>query len=414
MLLEAKVQTGTLHLDGSEDCASNWQFMTKFGYGIGIGDYQVRFKVPATAPGSRRGHAVKLSLILDEEWSRAQTLTSCDSKVAEARRTHDVALAGPDEWSYWEHGTVVQNVRSHIWYIGVSRCHEDLSASPLQLDFEIRMRQEGGSEFSLEMRGMMALNCVVLLCLVAFLLRYCSRCWAFSNSAGKLHEVIWILSSAIVLQFAAQLLHTIHLGSYRSNGRGIVTVDCMSEVLFMLSQVVLTTLLIAIAMGYTLLPSKHDCLVIVKWITLMSFAVHAALVSFAKLQEESASKYHENEGAVGWVLLSVRLMLFVWFLFATQASQREGGPRLHDFLQRFRIVGSMYFLAYPLLYVIVQIFAAYLQHPIMQVGLLTMQTASNICLGELFLSRGTYFKVSALGSSLLPGSAGAGSFNKLS
>merc|ERR1740138_28225 len=146
----------------------------------------------------------------------------------------------------------------------------------------------------------------------------------------------------------------------------------------------------------------------------MSFAVHAALVSFAKLQEESASKYHENEGAIGWVLLSVRLMLFVWFLFATQASQREGGPRLQDFLQRFRIVGSMYFLAYPFLFVVVQIFAAYLQHPIMQVGLLAMQTVSNICLGELFLSRGTYFKVSALGSSLLPGSAGAGSFNKVS
>merc|ERR1719491_367018 len=286
ILLEGKMHTGTFKLDGPEDSASNWQFMTKFGYGIGIGDYMVRFKLPATAPGSHRGLVVKLALVLDEEWPRAQALSACSSKDTQARKTHDIALDGPDEWSSWEHGTVAQSVRSHIWYFGASRCYEDLSASPLQLDYEIHMRQEGGSEFSLEMRGMMALNCAVLLCLLAFLVRYCSRCRTFANSAGKLHDVIWILSSAIILQFASQLLHTMHLWSYRSNGRGIATVDCISEVLFMLSQVVLTTLLIAIAMGYTLLPSRDGCMVVVKWIALMSFVVHAALVAFGKMQDE--------------------------------------------------------------------------------------------------------------------------------
>merc|ERR1719181_619048 len=105
----------------------------------------------------------------------------------------------------------------------------------------------------------------------------------------------------------------------------------------MLSQVVQTTLLIAIAMGYTILPSRNNCMVVVKWIAVASLIIHAALVSFGKMQDESASKYHENEGAIGWVLLSVRLMLFVWFLFAIQASQRESGLRLQDFLHRFRI-----------------------------------------------------------------------------
>merc|ERR1719171_2868688 len=138
----------------------------------------------------------------------------------------------------------------------------------------------------------------------------------------------------------------------------------------------------------------------------MSFVVHAALVSFGKLQDESASKYHENEGAIGWVLLSVRLMLFVWFLFATQASQREGGLRLQQFLHSFRLAGSVYFLAYPILFVVVQIFAAYLRHRILQIGLLAMQTASSLWLAQLFLSRGAYFKVSALSSSFLPGSHG--------
>merc|ERR1711959_684066 len=145
----------------------------------------------------------------------------------------------------------------------------------------------------------------------------------------------------------AQALHTLHLQSYQSNGVGILLLDWLSEVLFMLSQVVQTSLLIAIAMGYTLLPCRSGHMVIVKWIALFSFVIHAALVSFGKLQDESACKYHENEGAIGWVLLSVRLMLLCWFDFAAQDSQRQGGLRLYSFLQRFRLAGALYFLAYP-------------------------------------------------------------------
>jgi len=182
----------------------------------------------------------------------------------------------------------------------------------------------------------------------------------------------------------------------------------------MLSQVLQTTLLIAIAMGYTLLPSTQNSMMVVKLLVASSLIIHAVLVSFGNMQEESASKYHENEGAVGWVLLTVRLMLFAWFLVSTQASQNASGPKLQSFLQRFRIAGSMYFLAYPLLFVIVQIFAAYLQHPIMQIGLLAMQTISNVCLSKLFLSRGAYFEVSSLGSSFLPGSHGVSCYGKLS
>jgi len=155
-------------------------------------------------------------------------------------------------------------------------------------------------------------------------------------------------------------------------------------------------------------------MVIVKWIALFSFFIHVGLVSFGKLQDESASKYHENEGAIGWVLLSVRLLLLSWFVLAAQASQKEGGLRLHDFLQRFQLAGVIYFLAYPLLFVVVQIFAPYLQHPIMQIGLLGMQTASEVWLAELFLTRGMYFKVSALSTSLLPGNHGAVIFDKMS
>jgi len=409
--LEGKVQKGTIELGGDSD---NWQFVTKFGYSTGTSDYWIRYRLSERADYTPPFNSVEFGVILDEEWPKVQTLSDCAGRNAEARKMHDVTFGEPGQWSSWEHGTVVQHIRAHIWYFVTSKCYEDLRTAPLHLDYEIHLKQSDGSEFSVEMQGMLTLNLIVLLCLAAFLARYCARCKAFVSSAGKLHQVIWVLSAAIALQFMAQTLHTLHLWSYRSNGTGIAAADLLSEVLFMLSQVVQTTLLIAIAMGYTLLPSKNDRMVIVKWLALMALVIHAALVGFGKMQDVSACKYHENEGAIGWVLLSVRLLLFAWFRFATQASQQEGGLRLHDFLQLFCLAGSTYFLAYPVLFVIVQMFAPYLQHPLLQIGLLIMQTGSIVWLAELFLSRGTYFKVSALSCSFLPGSHGVGAFDKTS
>lgn len=413
VLASAKVQRGVFDSRSSSSLDNHhWQFVSKFGYAIGEGRYRMRTRL---LEGSELPESPYLDfhVFLDEHWGKVEALPSCSLRRAEARRTQALYLSRPGEWSTWTAGTLYQKVRPHIWYFAVSDCNHELAA-PLSFEYEIHTTQVDGSEFSMEMRNMMSWNIIVLGCLTALIARYSARCRAFASSAGGLHQVIWVLTAAIALQFIGQALHTLHLWKYQSDGTGIVALDLLSEVLFMLSQVVQTTLLIAISMGYTLLPSREGRMEVVKGIALLSLVIHAALVSFGKLQDESACKYHENEGAVGWVLMSVRLLLLSWFVLASQESQREGGLRLHDFLQRFRLAGTVYFLAYPLLFVVVQVFAPYLQHPIMQIGLFSMQTASYIWLAELFLSRGTYFKVSALSTSLLPGSRGAGMFDKLS
>lgn len=411
-----------MELGSSSDDNHPWQFLSKFGYGKGVGEYKMRARLTEQWQGSSELTETRndgfqyldFDVFLDEQWPQVQTLPSCALRSAEAKKTHAFHMAESGEWSEWETGTVAQNVRPHIWYFVVSNCRQALGTSPFVLEYEIHMTQVDGSEFSVEMRSMLSWNSFVLLCFLPFIAYFCVRCCTFASSAGGLHDVIWVLAAAIAFQFAAQVLHTLHLWRYQSDGIGLHALDLLSEVLFMFSQVVQTTLLIAIAMGFTLLPSRDGCVVVVKWIALLSLAIHAALVGFSKNKDESACKYHENEGAVGWVLLSVRLMLLGWFLVATQSSQQAGGLRLHDFLQRFRLAGVMYFLAYPLLFVLVQVFAAYLQHPILQVGLTLMQTSSVVWLAELFLSRGTYFKVSTLSSSVLPGSHGAGMFDKRS
>jgi hypothetical protein len=275
------------------------------------------------------------------------------------------------------------------------------------LDFEYRARQDGGSEFSIEMGAMPAVHGFTLiassLCMASFAAR-CRREW---HNTGALHPVLWILAAAIAFQYGAQVLQMGHLWRYQNDGVGCGTMDALSSHFFMVSQVIHTTLLIAIARGYTLLRLKVDDCELLKSVGVVAMLAHSSLVGLRALRDDTAYRHHEHEGAIGLGILALRLLLFAWFLKSSQTCQAAGGFRLHKFLREFRLAGSVYFLAYPTLLLVLQVFAPYLRHPILHVGLLTMQLASSAWLASMFLSRGTYFQVSALGAPMLPRGGGA-------
>merc|ERR1719336_197472 len=140
--------------------------------------------------------------------------------------------------------------------------------------------------------------------------------------------------------------------------------------------------------------------------------LHAGLVGRCAWQGDHSEKRHENEGAAGWAIVAVRLLLFVWFTRSTwMLHQQCQSFRLQGFLERFRLAGSLYFLSFPVIYTVVQVFAPYLQHPILHVSTALMQICAAVWLSDLFLSRGAYFQVSALSCSLLPGACGGAHAN---
>merc|ERR1719414_1548757 len=108
------------------------------------------------------------------------------------------------------------------------------------------------------------------------------------------------------------------------------------------------------------------------------------------------------------MILCIRVLLFAWFLCACQATSAQAGLRLQRFITRFKAAGALYFLAYPLFFLIFGFFAPYLQHGLLTVGMMLMQMLSNFYLAELFLTRGEYFKVSCLSESKLPGGCRVG------
>merc|ERR1712176_1640579 len=124
---------------------------------------------------------------------------------------------------------------------------------------------------------------------------------------------------------------------YEREGMSESALETSADILFMLTQVVSSALLIMIARGYTLFSLEDRELRYIKSVVAAVAVLHTLLVGHGKWQGDHADKHHENEGAIGWALVAVRLLLYVWFLSClTGLRARSGALRLEGFLNNFR------------------------------------------------------------------------------
>lgn len=396
---EARVESGIVQL-GTTDATSGsklgWQYIGKFGYALGSGTYEVTVKAPNTSIEID----LEINLILDEMWPQVAGLQSCSRELRKLSKTKHNVKVGQD-WSAPVRGGMTQNMRPHIWYFALSACGTDFTSTPIH--FNLHAKQEDKSELSVELRHMSAAISLVVFCLSAFLLDFTLRCRRIQREKGLVHPVIWVLAISVVLTWGSQVLHLLHLRVYEVKGTSESGLEAAADMAFMLSQVVSSALLIVIANGFSLLEEKHDVLASMKSVVAGIALLHMALVVHSKLTGDHADKHHENGGVAGWALVAVRLLLWIWFVTRASALKKRSF-RLEGFLLRFRLAGSLYFLAYPVICILAKVFASYLQHPIMYLGLVAMQVGSSFWLSRLFLGKGHFYEVSALSGSLLPGS----------
>eukprot|EP00927_Polykrikos_kofoidii_P031008 TRINITY_DN26675_c0_g1_i1.p1 TRINITY_DN26675_c0_g1~~TRINITY_DN26675_c0_g1_i1.p1 ORF type:complete len:496 (-),score=59.80 TRINITY_DN26675_c0_g1_i1:163-1491(-) len=397
----AKLQSGSLRISGIRQ-ENHWKYVSKFGFGTGTGKYSFKLKLhqPKTLAEDTN---LEFTMYYDEEWYRVESEKSPCEKIKHARRNQNVMLKANGEWGEEVTGSFTASGGPKILYFALTDCSASLQNFTHRLKFQFSAQQDSGSEFSIEMAGILRLNEFWLCGFFAFMFVFCKRAMKFSDSAGSIHPVIWTLGIGMLLQCIAHIFHTVHLFAYSYDGQGLKALEVLSEVLFMVSQVMQTSLLILIGLGYTLLQSKIGELDIIIPMCFMLGIIHILLVGFGKLRDDASYKYHENEGPVGWILMILRLLLYAWFLWAVGSSSSEGSAGVKRFYEKFRIAGSIYFLSYPSIFLLTKWFAPCSQYTVMSFGLMSMQMGSNIWLSTLFLTRGDYYKVSTLSASDLPG-----------
>jgi hypothetical protein len=131
--------------------------------------------------------------------------------------------------------------------------------------------------------------------------------------------------------------------------------------------------------------------------------MHVLLVGFGKIKDDASYKFHENEGVVGWILVIVRLFIYMWFIWAVSATSGEASIKVRSWLRKFTAVSTLVFLAWPVMFTFAAFFPAYMRHRVMLFGMFLNRSIVYTWLSGMFLFRGEYFSLSTLNTSFLPG-----------
>ena len=397
----AKVQTGTITLGGGDAVPDNhWKYLSKFAYRIGTGKWSIRFKT--VRPNLATPVPITADVYLDNNWEDLESLPGCN-RTTHRRTTASVDLPVNGEWSKWVTGSLSQSIRPHVWYFAAHDCSNNLPVST-RIKFEFMASQEDGSQFSSEQTGTPFILGMQFVLYGIFTYFFAKSCRKFYVSFDGLHPVIWTLIAAVILNLIALFLEYVHVWSYASDGQGYKALNVIGQMSEILSQVVLSSLLILIALGYTLLHSSLGNLDIVIPVIFIVGIIHLLLVGFGKVKDDASYKFSENEGMVGWLLVTLRLALLAWFLWASSETRKVTGMNIQNFLRRFEIAGSIFFLSFPATLIISSyVVPPYERHRFLMIGLFALTFGAYIWLARLFLGRGQYFTVSTLSSSFLPG-----------
>lgn len=401
---DAKVQFGKLAIGGWKQ-RTPWVYLAKFGFTSGTNNYAIRLR--QLRPFYNGDLQLTLEAYLDDDWLRANTLQDPCERKQFSSPVKEV-LVNPPSFSDWINGTIHQTMKPHIWYFALSACNTTWINEAHYFRYEFHATQENGSQLSAEQQFTLLASGVTLCASTIFTWVFGQRCWKWRLTYDGLHPVIRILAIAIMLGYIAQLFHTCHLAAYRFNGNGLPRVDFFSEMLFSLGQGMQMSLLILIGSGYTLLQKKFGELDVILPLCLCVAIIQILLIAIAKMQKETQYKFHDMEGGIGWSFFGLKLLLWLWFLYESQCTQARGGVRLQSFLGSFQKAGSLYFLSFPVVFLIVHGIPPYVQPPLLAFGAQTLQIVSNMWLASLFLLKGEYFKVSTLSESDLPGGCRVG------
>lgn len=400
--VEAKLVIDVAHFGGPEP-ERRYQFAAKFGVAPGGGDYAVRVRMPdSPIPGN-----VEVNIFVDSEWdaiANNDALPSCSKEGRSMPRTTETLQVDEDgEWSAWLNGSLRSMHHPYIAYFALTSCDDSFGDVARRTQFQFRALQFDTSQFSFELRWMFDISTAVLVIQVAYGIYFAFRTYLFCRRLGAFHPVLMVLAGAIGVQCMAEGINCFHMLVYSLDGRGMKPVEIMSEVMLMLAQVLVSGIFLVIGIGYTLMPWKDDDLESVAVLICCIFAVHSMLVSLGHVEEEQHDKHHHNEGFLGYAIVAIRLAIYFFFVRGARKTKQACGLQIQAFLDKFLIVGSAYFLAYPGLFIAVHLLPNHYHHPVWQTGSMIIQCAAIVGLSHLFFNRGEYFKLSSVSASMLAG-----------
>lgn len=184
------------HYSDDKTKEHNWKYVSKFGYHIGDGKYDVRLRAVRQM---NQDADLTLDVYLDEEWDEVEAMQACNRTVR-ARTMRTISVPADGNWSAWASGTLIQRVRPHVWYFALHDCNTPLT-SMTRFRFEFRALQEDNSEFSVELSGVPTLVTMKLIGMAIFMVHFVKLCTKFQKTAEELHPIVIVLAIAMYCMY---------------------------------------------------------------------------------------------------------------------------------------------------------------------------------------------------------------------
>jgi hypothetical protein len=345
---------------------------------------------------------LQLNIYLDETWEEGLYKNDCSQKQESAKRIKEVQLPADGSWSEDISGVLSQKIRPHVWYFTFSDCNDELKEKA-KIKYELTILNSDGSHLSVEHSGLPKIYNILMLFFFIFFSANIYKLYKVFTQQDAIETTLLMVNSAVLLQFLGLLFETLHLNAFAANGKGFATLDFLSQASNLLSQLILISLLILIAEGWTIkfkqFPNPEMYMPVIAFIAF----IHFLAIGLGRITDDSHYKFSDYEGFAGMSIVLMRMGLFGWFIYNVKHLYTAVGNRAHNFLHKFTISSSIYFLSIPILAVGSLFFAQYYREKVIVAGTIVVQGVMMLILSLLFTSRGEFFKISTMSSSVLPG-----------
>lgn len=212
-----------------------------------------------------------------------------------------------------------------------------------------------------------------------------------------------VLLAAIFCQFVQLLFSLVHLFIYYFDGVGMYFFDYLSTIFSVLSQVLIISLIIMLAYGWTITFSnlhEHGYFVIEIGGTVL---IHVLIAALTFIDNGEHHKYHDFEGFQGLLLVLLRLGMFGFFQYKVRETLKVVARKNIPFMKGFIVSSSIYMLSFPLFWLVSYLLNPHMRLKFIVFGNLFVQMISIIILINQITKKGSkYYEASMRSQGILP------------
>jgi len=393
-----------------------WKYISKFGMGLGTGDFEFRVRFTKSFYDESYGikHVtVQMHALMDEHWDEIQAVEPCFDKEKFSRLALDVEIPTSGEWTEMIQGHLTQNSRPRVWFMVLSDCNgriHDL-ADKLKdrlwgnkIQIEMSFYNTNNSHLSYEEQGMMTPYLIILFIYVLIIAMNFNIFYRYYKREDEIDYPLLLVNIVLVIEFWALLFEILHIWIYESNGKGFFLFNLLNQIFDISAQFMIIIIFILVGWGWTINYINLENFEF--FLPLLAFVgiIHLLVVGLSRLTDDEFTKNHDYEGFAGYLIIIMRLFLYIYFVMGLFETFKQARFKIKSFIIKFGILGTLYFLTFPGLVLVSSFWVAhYVKHKVVMLGTLILESVVLIALTRIFTNKsGDYYDVSYKSKTPLP------------